>query len=124
MTARQQSYKALGKSYKGLSDELKQSSPSLDVIRTNAATIDRLSHQVHRWFPKGSGPEAGVKTAALPAIWQNWDQFRVKANQFAGFARGLNNAASKGDLAQVRAYAPAVGGACKACHDNFRARGS
>jgi cytochrome c556 len=124
ISARQQSYKQIGKAFKATSDELKKSDPSIDVLRTNSATLDRLSHQVHRWFPKGSGPEAGVKTAALPGIWQQWDQFRMRANNFAGQARGLNLAAAKGDMARVRAYASGVGGACKACHDTFRARGS
>ena len=124
ITARQASYKQIGKAFKATIDEIKKSEPSVDVLRTNAATLNKLSHQVHRWFPKGSGPEAGVKTAALPAIWEQWDQFRVRANTFAGQAQGLDAAAKKGDVAQVRAYVQGVGGACKGCHDNFRARGS
>jgi cytochrome c556 len=124
IAARQKSYKAIGKANKAVQDEIRKSSPSLDVIRPNAKELARLSHQVHRWFPKGSGPEAGVKTAALPAIWLQWDQFRLAANRFAGYSRGLNDAAARGDLDKVRAYAPAVAGACKACHDSFRARGS
>ena len=71
-----------------------------------------------------SGPEAGVKTAALPVIWEKPDEFRKRAQALVGQARGMEQTAAKGDSANARAYVAGIGGACKGCHDTFRAKQS
>ena len=56
-------------------------------------------------------------TKAKPEIWDNWDEF-------AKYAAGLGTAAAALDastLDGVKAGLGAVGGACKACHEEFRA---
>jgi cytochrome c556 len=120
ITARQQNYKAIGKAMKGIMDELKTGSPSISTVQTNARTIAGLAPKLPGWFPAGTGPESGVKTAALPAVWQNNADFQVAAKNFAAAAQGLNAAAAKGDAAQIGDAAKALGGTCKSCHDRFR----
>jgi cytochrome c556 len=62
--------------------------------------------------------KAGVDPAstAKPDIWTNWDAFLVKA-------KGLTDAATALDVASVdgiKAGMGGVGGACKACHTDYR----
>ncbi len=120
ITARSNNFKQMGRAQKALNDELKKSSPDLAVIRTSANTLANLAPQVSRWFPRGTGKESGVRTGALPAIWQQTPRFNGSANQLTNAARGLQRAAAGGNIAQVRASAAAVGGACKGCHDTFK----
>lgn len=120
--ARQQSYKQIGRASKAIQDELKGSAPSAQVIATNAKTIEDLGRKIPSWFPRGTGPEAGVKTGALPAIWERAPEFRHDAAQLVGAAKAVREAAAKNDLARVAAIAPALGQACKTCHQSFRAR--
>lgn len=122
ISARQGFYKQIGKSTKALFDEQRASTPSLDTIRQNAAIIAKLAPQVPRWFPKGTGPEAGVKTDALPAIWEKPAEFRKAAADFATAANGLSIAAKGTDMAAITAATRALGGACKGCHDQFKVK--
>ena len=120
IAARSTNFKQMGRAQKALNDELKKPSPNLAVIRASANTLAGLAPQVSRWFPRGSGKESGARTGALPAIWQQTPRFNASANQLTNAARGLQRAASAGNIAQVRASAGAVGGACKGCHDTFK----
>lgn len=120
VTARQTNFKQMGRAQKAISDELKKPSPNIAAIRMGAQTLARLAPNVNRWFPRGSGLESGAKTAALPAIWQQAGQFNGRAGQFVNAANGLQRAAASGNLNQVKAAFPAVGGACKGCHDTFK----
>lgn len=120
VTARQNNFKQMGRAQKALSDELKKPSPNIAVIRASAQTLAGLAPNVNRWFPRGTGRESGAKTGALPAIWQRTAQFNNQANQFTNAARGLQRAAASGNVNQVKAAFPAVGGACKGCHDTFK----
>ncbi|MFQ3594675.1 MAG: cytochrome c [Sphingomonadaceae bacterium] len=119
---RQENFKAIGRANKAIQDELKRPRPSADVIRTNAAALERASQQIPRFFPAGSGPEAGVKTEALPAIWKNPAGFADAAEKNLAAARALKAAADSGDMARIRATAEALGPTCKTCHDQFRGK--
>lgn len=119
---RQQSYKHIGRSTKAIFDELKASQPNIASIRANALTVATLAHQLPTWFAKGTGPEAGIKTAALPEIWKRGPEFAKAASNFDAAARQLNAVSAKGSVADIRVAAGAMGGTCKACHQTFRAR--
>lgn len=118
--ARHHNFEAMGKAMKGTADELKKPSPNVAVIRAHANTLVATSAKVKGHFPKGTGPEAGVKTDALPAIWQRPVEFNAAADRLVGAAKGLQGAAATGDLARIQPAVGAVGGSCKNCHDNFR----
>lgn len=120
VAARQNNFKQMGRAQKAISDELKKPSPDLAVIRTSTQALARLAPNVHRWFPRGTGVESGAKTGALPAIWQQTAQFNNHAGQLTNAARGLQRAAANGNVDQIKAAFPAVGGACKGCHDTFK----
>ena len=124
IAARQANYKQIGKAMKGIGDELKKPEPSVPVIQASAKTIAGLAPHVLKWFPKGSGPEAGVKTGALPAVWEKWPEFKVAAVKMLTASKALNAAAVTGDLAQIKPAVGALGGTCKGCHETFRAKDS
>ena len=117
---RQEFYKEMGKAMKGLSEDLKSGTPSLDELKKYAAVIDGKSGKIPALFPAGTGAEAGFKTGAKPEIWAKWDEFQRDAGAFDGAAHALNAAAQSGDIATVGKAAQAVGEACKTCHETFR----
>ncbi|HMA51418.1 MAG TPA: cytochrome c [Magnetospirillaceae bacterium] len=117
---RQDFYKDIGKSMKGLGEELKSSSPNVADVKKFAANIDAAAPKVPSFFPAGTGPEAGVKTGAKAEIWQKPDEFKKDAADFATAAHALNVAAQSGDVAAIKDATGKLGEACKACHQTFR----
>jgi cytochrome c556 len=117
---RQDFYKDLGKNAKGLGEELKKPDASIADIQKFAAAIDAAAPKIPMLFPAGTGPEAGIKTAAKAEIWQKGDVFKADADKLVAAAHALDAAAKSGDLAAVKAAVPALGGACKGCHEEFR----
>lgn len=122
ITARQQNYKKIGAATKAIMDELKKSAPDANVLKANAAALDSLSPRITTWFPKGTGPEAGVKTAALPAIWTDPTGFKNAAAGFVSATHTLKAAAATGDPLKVRATMGGISKACRTCHETFKAR--
>jgi cytochrome c556 len=119
--ARQGNYNQFAGALKGISDQLRSGSPDLGQIRQRAALLADRSVLVRRWFPRGTGPEAGVRTRAKAEIWSNPQGFLQAGAAFVVAARALNDAARSGDLARIRAALPAVQRSCGGCHDTFRA---
>lgn len=121
VAARQANYKQMAAAVKGINDQLRSGSPDLAAIRPRAALLANYGVQVLRWFPRGSGPQAGVRTRARPEIWTDWAGFERAGARLLVAARVVNRAARSGDIAAVRAAMPALTRACSACHDDYRA---
>lgn len=115
-------YKEIGRAAKAIEDELEQSRPDLATIISSSRLIEALANEIPGWFPPETGPQPGVRTEALPAIWQQSPLFKQRAAALAGAARGLAAAAGSGNVGAVHALATNVGEACRACHDTFRQR--
>jgi cytochrome c556 len=122
IAARQANFKVIGKSFKGIMDEMKKPSPNMALIKTNADALQKASTRVTDFFPKGTGPESGVKTHALPVIWERGSEFRASAGKLTAAAADMNAAAKSGDSARIKAALPALGSSCKGCHDTFKAK--
>ena len=122
IAARQANFKVMGKSFKAIMDQMKAPTADFAVIKSSADNLAKAASKVHGFFPKGTGPEAGVKTHALPAIWAKPADFKLALGKLADGAKGLQKAAKTNDIAAVKAAFPAAGGACKGCHDQFKAR--
>lgn len=120
VTTRQAGYKQMGAAFKAINDELKADKPNATLIATNAKKMSDLAAQVPAWFPKGSGPEAGVKTRAKPEIWSDAAGFGAAARALQPETVKMQQLAMAGNLDGVRAQVRATGGACKGCHDKFR----
>lgn len=112
--------KSLGASAKAMGDQLRSGAPDAVVVKTEAAKVAQLAAAMPTWFPKGSGPESGAKTRALPVIWTDAAGFAAAQQAFATEAGKLNTAAAAGDMAGVGGQMRPVFGACKGCHDKYR----
>jgi cytochrome c556 len=122
ISARQKNYKQIAKANKTIQDALKAPQPDVAAIQANATTLAGLARQIPGWFPDGTGPEAGVETEALPAIWQDRATFDAAAARFAQASATLETAAAGGNVAGIRDAASGIGKTCKGCHDSFRAK--
>ena len=118
--ARQGNYKQMAAALHEIQEQLRSGAPDVAQIRPRAALIADRSVRVLTWFPRGTGPEAGVRTRAKPDIWSNPAGFRQAGATFVVAARSLNAAARSGDVAQIRAAFAGVSHACSNCHDSFR----
>jgi len=111
-------FRQLGAAYKAVADGLR----SNDLARVRAASgqIGGASRTIYSWFPRGSGPRPGVKTAARAEIWSRAGDFRTAADAFTRQAQAFQRVAAGGDLNAIKAESRKLGATCKGCHDNFR----
>jgi|KBSSwiStaDraftv2_1062776.scaffolds.fasta_scaffold06984_8 cytochrome c556 len=119
---RQANFKQLGGAFKALNDQLKADKPDMAVIKASALKMKALAAQEPTWFPAGSGPEAGVKTAAKPQIWSDAAGFAARVKTLQLETTKLADAAAGGSLDAVKAQVPPTGKACAGCHDNYRVK--
>jgi cytochrome c556 len=139
---------AIGDSTKAMRDMFSGEKPyDADAVRQNARAIaERSGERITELFPEGSTDHT---SDALPAIWQDWDEFAALADDLAVTAEGLALAAGNtgaaadtgGDMgalmgggttaqpqtAEEIGALPAseafsmMGDVCSACHTKFRA---
>lgn len=120
INARQAAMKQNGKALQGLVDILRGATPydpatvkaSLDAL----AAAQKAQADGNLW-DASSQTGATVETRALPAIWQNPDGF-AKAQQ--GLTDAIAAVGATTDMASFKAAFPALGAACKSCHEQFR----
>lgn len=117
--ARHDHYHELGDAFKTVRDQTRAGSPNLAKIKAAAQVINEASIDQGRWFPAGTGPQAG-KTRALPVIWEKPEEFKAAQKMFSDAAPKLLSAANAGDVAAVKSSYGDLGKACKNCHDTFR----
>lgn len=119
--ARHDHYHKLGDAFKVVRDESRNDKPDVAKVKTAAKVVNDAAADQEKWFPAGSGPEAG-KTQALPQIWSKPAEFKAAMKQFSDAAPKLTAAANAGDAAAIKTAFGDVGKTCKNCHDNFRAK--
>ncbi|MET4519063.1 cytochrome c [Bradyrhizobium sp. I1.7.5] len=118
---RQDKLRDMGGALKAINDELKKGRIDWDnTVVPSAQTLKDRSAYLLNWFPKGSGPESGAKTYALPTIWQRNDDFVKLGKAVQDEAAKLNQVALSKDGNALKAKVEAMGKACKACHDSYR----
>jgi cytochrome c556 len=88
------------------------------TVQVKAKEIMGNMDKVLDLFPKGSTSE---KSQAKPEIWEKWDEFSKNPGKVKKAAQELADAAKAKDEAGVNAKVKALGGACKSCHEPFRA---
>jgi cytochrome c556 len=116
---RHEGYEALGDAFKVIRDN-SRSTPDWAAVEKAVAVVQKTTVAQLNWFPKGSGPEAG-KTRALPEIWTKPADFSAAQKLFADKVPALTAAVKGKDVAALGAAFKEAGGACKNCHDSFRA---
>ncbi len=88
------------------------------LVKTNAEKIATLLPLIPDMFRINTS-EFDLDTEALDKIWDNTEDFAEKAATAAEQAAALAAATADGQGAAMEAFG-ALGGACKACHDNYR----
>jgi cytochrome c556 len=88
-----------------------------DIVRRNAAFLDNLSRMAWDGFDPST---KDVKSAALPAVYEQPDKFKEGQARLENEANKLYEVSRSGDEAAVKAQIGAVGKACGGCHESFR----
>lgn len=117
---RRDNFEAIGGAFKAIRGELDKDAPDFALIGSKAQDINTRAGKIVAHFPAGTGPAEGIKTEALPAIWEKPDAFAAAAKKLVDESGTLVTRAGEGDKAAVAKQAMAMGGACKGCHDQFR----
>ncbi len=117
---RQKKFKQLGKNFKTISDNAKAGTPASDDALAAIETVGKLAPKLKSWFPEGSGPEAGVETEALPAIWTDAEGFAAATAEFETAVATLVAAGASADGDAIKTAFGNVGKTCGSCHDNYR----
>ena len=90
-----------------------------DIVARNATYLENLAQMPWDGFHDST---KGEKSRALPEVWTNKAKFDEAADRLQAETAKLGQAARARDEAGVKAQFGAVGKACGACHDNFRAK--
>jgi cytochrome c556 len=85
----------------------------------HADRIATLAPQAPEGFAKGS--DKGAETDAKPEIWANPEDFQTKLSGLADESKALSEVAHGGDEAKMKEQFKKLAGACKACHDKYKA---
>ena len=86
-------------------------------IEAGAQKIADWAEKMPEFFP-ASAPSRG----ALPAIWENFDDFKNLAMNNHKAALALKDAALSQDSVAVRGAVGALGATCKSCHSSYQAK--
>ncbi len=121
MEARQGFMTMLGINMGQLSGMAKGEIPYDEAAASRAAAniVALTQYDAPALFVEGTSSEDRDDSEALPAIWENPDDFRAKFANLAEAAAGSPDAV-KGGQANVGPALQKLGGACKACHDDYR----
>ena len=88
-----------------------------NAIANAAESIADWSARMTEYFPEGSGTG---NTNARMAIWDNFDDFTVKAKDAENAALTMVGFANAGDMDGVKAGFGKVSGTCKSCHSLYK----
>lgn len=114
---RQHTMAAVGGHMQALVDIVQQKVPHSDHLQTHANALADLAAIAPTLFPEGS---AGGD--ALPAIWENADDFQAKLADFKEAADGMKTAAATGEQGTIGMALRSLGQSCKGCHDSYQAQ--
>ena len=120
VNARKANYKEIGGAFKTINDEIKSGNPDMNAVKTAARDIAARAPQQLKYFPKGSGPESGIKTRAKAVIWADQATFLKGQQELVAASAALQTAAMSGDGAALASARTRTAAACKSCHDRFR----
>lgn len=89
-----------------------------EAASSAARTINAHAVEMPALFPKDSNP---APSEALPAIWENWQEFSRLATSLEVSSAELEKAATNAESAAGLAIQfKAVGQTCSGCHQKFR----
>ena len=89
-------------------------------LELSAQIVQDMSKVIYDGFLEGTDQSANTK--AKPEIWTEWAKFKDAQGKLQAETPKLLVAAKSGDRAALQAAFGGVGGACKNCHDPYRAQ--
>ncbi len=90
------------------------------LAERNARRMAALAPMIPELFAAMDTREYDVETEALPAIWENPDDFAEKAMALESAALAFAEGAASGDQATTLGGLRSLGGTCGNCHDSYR----
>ena len=116
---RRSAYAVIGYNFASLAAMAQEKKPySKEEAARNANLVATLADYPKGFFAEGTHGVADSK--AKPEIWQKRSDFDSKMDKMIFEAHKLPQAA--GDLATLKKQVADTGAACKACHDDYRAK--
>ena len=120
ISQRQALMKANGKAATAIVAIMKGGPFDLAVVQSSLKTFINAAQKGPALFPDDS--KTGDDTAALPAIWENKDDFNAR---FAKLGADANDALTKvKDEESFKAIVPPIFNNCGGCHEKYRAKKS
>ena len=87
-----------------------------DRLPDHARALESLNKNIAALFPKGSDKE----TDAREEVWLKWAEFEKRAKDAQDKAGAFAKAVGANDMQAAAARYKELGGACKACHQDYR----
>lgn len=94
-------------------------SAAADTAAQNILKLSQVNNGL--LWPKGSDNSAVENTKAKPELWANFADVKEKGENWRTAVAILAEEAGKGEDALKASFGP-VGKACKACHDDYKAK--
>lgn len=117
---RQSLFKTIGWNFAPMGAMVKGSKPwDAAEFKRRSIAVAFAAVQLDEAFAAGS--DRGVVTDALPAIWENPDDFAAKLKAFRQASNALRVAAAGGDQERIKAAFGEVRQTCGDCHETYRA---
>ncbi|HUP29918.1 MAG TPA: cytochrome c [Usitatibacter sp.] len=117
---RRAGYAVMGHNFASLTAMAQEKKPyNRDEAIRNAELVAALCDYMKAFF--GEGTDHGGDTKAKPEVWQKRADFDDKMDKMIVEARKLP-AAARADLPALKKAVADAGKACKACHDDYRAK--
>ncbi len=113
---RQAAFRLMGNHMGRINAQLKSDKPDLKVIQSSAALLETFSLLPYEAF--GPGTDKGSEAKA--DVWKEPAKFKAAAEKMQAEVVKLVAASKGGDVKAIQAQFGTVGGACKACHDDFK----
>lgn len=116
ITARQEAFKKVGGAMESIGGMLKgKVAFDAEQFKTFVANMQQASEEAFQNF--GEGTQGGN---AKDELWANKADFDKGAEEMKAAIAALNEAAQTGNKEAIGPAVGAVGGTCKACHENFK----
>lgn len=112
---------AMGKALGIVADMFKgKTSFNAAQVTSAAKTVEIHAAEMIELFPDTKHSRQGKGTEALPAIWQDKDEFNALARLLETKSQELGQIAASGDQVQVRRAFAEAAKVCSACHQDYR----
>ncbi|MEO8384915.1 MAG: cytochrome c [Betaproteobacteria bacterium] len=118
---RQSVYKVMGWNFGPMAAMIKGEKPyDKEAFARHAMIVGQMAPLAMEGFAAGS--DKGAETKAKPEIWAKSADFKEKMDKMVAETGKLATVARSGSFDEIKKQFGATGGACKACHDDYKSK--